>query len=109
MCWGEGAQREALATHAPLMTFDTMTGQQITRLTAAMGKLILDTTSKSNIRKLAMEQQVYQLLVVMALDEKQFLHFKQFGFSWRIGLGEQKPCRAASSAVVSLQLKLKWL
>lgn len=113
MCWGEGAQREALApaqaTHVPLMTFDTMTGQQITRLTDAMGELILDTTSKSNIRKLVMEQQVYQLLLVMALDEKQFLHFKQFGVSWRIGLGEQKPCRSALSAVITLQLKLKWL
>lgn len=56
-----------------------------------------------------MEQQVYQLLLVMALDEKQFLHFKQFGVSWRIGLGEQKPCRSALSAVITLQLKLKWL
>lgn len=56
-----------------------------------------------------MEQQVYQLLQVMPLDEKQFLHFKWLGISWRIGLGEQKPCRTVSSALVSLQLKLQWL
>lgn len=56
-----------------------------------------------------MEQQAYQLLLDMPLGEKQFLHFKCFGIYWRIGLGEQKPCRTAPSALVSLQLMLQWL
>lgn len=58
-----------------------MTGQQITSLTAAMGELILDTMSKSNIRRHVMEQRVYQLLLDIPLDEKQF-NFSSFQVIW---------------------------
>lgn len=47
-----------------------MTGQQITSQTAAVGELILDTMSKTNTRKHVMEQQAYQLLLDMPLDER---------------------------------------
>lgn len=104
-------ERSACPHTSHTRTFNELrhNGQQITSLTAAMGKLILDTMSKSNIRRLVMEQQVYQLLLDMPLDEKQFLHFKWFGIYWRIGLGEQKSCRTASPFLVSLQLKLQQL
>lgn len=76
-----------------------MTGQQITSFTAAVGECLF-WTSQARATSGGMSRSKG---FTMPLDEKQkfiSLNFKLFGIYWRIGLGEQKPCRLTSSTPV---------